>query len=1226
MYPIRVSGWLNMSIVSTKYGEMRIIDTDEVVSHSLSMYGEWASEELNLLSQLIQPDMCVLDVGAFIGTHSLAFSKFVGYKGKVYSFEPRKEVYAVLSENLSINNCNNVVAFNIALSDSVTTLKLNSLDLNEKENFGALSVDNDIFILDSITYKINVSTIDGLALGKVDFIKIDVEGMERQVLDGALETLFRDRPIIFCECNSLAAGYKIVEFCQNQQLDIYVILSSAYNPNNFNAIKENFFGEAKELSFLLIPKEKKEDINFSIINATLIPINTFEDLVLPLLHKPQYAYEILKFTSSYPSLGNKFPSPQYVDLKIFISSLNKSITESDTQITSLNNALLERGTQITSLNNALLERGTQITSLNNALLERDTQITSLNNALLERDNQISSLNSKISEYDVYVQQLISSKSWIITKPMRWVSRIIRGDFIAAADPIKKIFYSNKSLVLLLQDDKVSNKPLTDGLYIKPSPIKPTHPVAVILPVYRGVEMTKCCIVSAMPGILSIPEARIIVINDASPDKGMQEMLEQFAAQWPNVFFLLENEKNLGFVGTVNRGFTHFPQHDPVLLNSDVIVPTDWLSRLIDEAYSKNNIGTVTPFANNATLCSFPYFMQENPVPFNLDVDTIDAVFKANKLPCVIAPTGVGFCMYIRRSCLDEIGYLNEEQFGRGYGEENDLCQRALKKGWLNILSPNIYAYHEGGVSFSSDKQGLVDNAIHVIQKLHPSYHLDVQIFIQLDPLKSIRTQRYIQLLSHIAIPKVLMVTHALGGGISQHLQEINDYYDQRIVHILLTTGDNKGEIHIILGIDRHADRLVFNISTDYADIIKFLKNIGINAVHFHHMINLDLRLLSLPHELNVPHIFTIHDYYYLHGNPTLTDINGKYPGYYDEKAINPLHQLSDELTVESLRVNLSQALESAAYVIFPSNSTKEIFTSIYSKLNAVIAPHIEMDRDVFKKPTIFKQKNSYNVGALGALCREKGADLLEQVALVADKSIVPIKFKLLGYAYRPLKKVETTGPYISIDLLDLIKKHQLDIIFFSAQCPETYSYTLSSALNTGLPIIAPNIGAFPERLSERENTLIYTYSLLTEEIFDLITGFIKNLEAGNTVKAPKFSGDESVSGFYDSTYIEIVSGKFKEVDNNQIESTVPDLSSYVYVSKQVGSKSSLLSLLVRLRMHPSSRWLSSVVPKRLRQLIVKKLNGSSFVCPQELIKSKDKPKLSVKVSHQKKHKKKRRHR
>ena len=79
-----------------------------------------------------------------------------------------------------------------------------------------------------------------------------------------------------------------------------------------------------------------------------------------------------------------------------------------------------------------------------------------------------------------------------------------------------------------------------------------------------------------------------------------------------------------------------------------------------------------------------------------------------------------------------------------------------------------------------------------------------------------------------------------------------------------------------------------------------------------------------------------------------------------------------------------------------------------------------MDRDVFKKPTIFKKKNSYSVGALGALCREKGADLLEQIALIAEISTVPITIKLLGYAYRPLKKVETTGPYISAELTGLI--------------------------------------------------------------------------------------------------------------------------------------------------------------------------------------------------------------
>ena len=104
-----------MSIVPTKYGKMHIIDSDKVVSHALTLYGEWAMDELSLLSQIISPGMCVLDVGAFIGTHSLAFSKFVGHTGQVYSFEPRKEIYAVLLENLSLNGCDNVTALNMGL-------------------------------------------------------------------------------------------------------------------------------------------------------------------------------------------------------------------------------------------------------------------------------------------------------------------------------------------------------------------------------------------------------------------------------------------------------------------------------------------------------------------------------------------------------------------------------------------------------------------------------------------------------------------------------------------------------------------------------------------------------------------------------------------------------------------------------------------------------------------------------------------------------------------------------------------------------------------------------------------------------------------------------------------------------------------------------------------------------------------------------------------------------
>ena len=166
------------------------------------------------------------------------------------------------------------------------------------------------------------------------------------------------------------------------------------------------------------------------------------------------------------------------------------------------------------------------------------------------------------------------------------------------------------------------------------PLKPTNPVAVILPVYRDVEMTKRCILAAMPSVLSDPNAKFLAIDDASPSEGMQEMLKQLSLKWPNKFLLLKNEKNLGFVRTVNRGLAHFSEYDVVLLNSDVIVPQDWLSRLVDEAYSIANAGTVTPFSNNATICSFPYFLQNNAQPFDLDVDVIDAVFRQKKLPCI----------------------------------------------------------------------------------------------------------------------------------------------------------------------------------------------------------------------------------------------------------------------------------------------------------------------------------------------------------------------------------------------------------------------------------------------------------------------------------------------------------------------------------------------------------------------------------------------------------------
>lgn len=211
-------------------------------------------------------------------------------------------------------------------------------------------------------------------------------------------------------------------------------------------------------------------------------------------------------------------------------------------------------------------------------------------------------------------------------------------------------------------------------------------VSVILPVYRDVKMTETCIDAAMPGILGVPQATLVIVNDHSPDADMNSMLHKKVAQWRESIRLLTNERNLGFVASVNKGMRCVQNQDITLLNSDVIVPSDWLTRLQDEAYSRPDVATVTPLSNNTTICTFPEFLQDNPVPFGLGIDEVDNVFRYSRLSNVETPTGVGFCMYIRWDCMKTVGYFNEMRFGRGYGEENEFCQRAINKGWCNLIT------------------------------------------------------------------------------------------------------------------------------------------------------------------------------------------------------------------------------------------------------------------------------------------------------------------------------------------------------------------------------------------------------------------------------------------------------------------------------------------------------------------------------------------------------------
>lgn len=796
------------------------------------------------------------------------------------------------------------------------------------------------------------------------------------------------------------------------------------------------------------------------------------------------------------------------------------------------------------------------------------------------------LSVRLAESQAAYNDVIHSNSWFITKPIRFVVRSLRNGKKALRNNVESC---KRAATVYLRNQEVKAPVPAGKSYIVEAPIARIRSVTVILPVYKGIEMTRRCIEAAMPGILSMAGAKIIAINDCSPDAGMQDMLLELEAQWPDVLTVLENPNNLGFVKTVNRGMRQAAEADIVFLNSDVIVPQNWLERLTAEAYIAPNIGTVTPFSNNATICSFPAFLYENEQAFGLDVHQIDKVFAGARLPNVKAPTGVGFCMYVRRDCLDVVGLLNEEKFGRGYGEENDLCQRALKAGWSNVITPNLYAFHEGGVSFSSTKQALIENAFKAIVELHPDYHLDIQTFIAEDPVKLVRVNRLVQLLSTLDRPKVLQVSHEAGGGVKQHVEELSEALQANTYNLILKPRKGAGAVSLYMGTFPGADELVFHLPEELPKLVALLKGCGVGFVHFHHSLGLNPALFDLPAQLGTEYALTVHDFYWLGGNPTLTNEAGVYPGQYSDDLLNPAFPLPKGVSAAEWREQLRVFLESAKTVVFPSEYTLALYQQYYALKRPIVALHVENKRPVSSSVVPIIPKPRYTVGVLGALGKEKGADYLEQLAAKAKAANAPFDFKLLGFAYRELNGVFTSGQYDAAELVRLIAEHELDLILFPAQWPETYSYTLSYALASGLPIIAPDIGAFPERLASREHTLVYPFGIEPAELLEAMSTFVQSSVAGDLIQAPSHAQSLLNPDFYDVDYLQLVNNAVpRQQQPGFLELPATGIAAAEYEVPLTTREIVLLALWTLYRK-PGMQRLSRSVPYGVRQKIKRKL-------------------------------------
>lgn len=259
-------------------------------------------------------------------------------------------------------------------------------------------------------------------------------------------------------------------------------------------------------------------------------------------------------------------------------------------------------------------------------------------------------------------------------------------------------------------------------------------VAVIIPVYNAPQQFQRC-VFALQDTLPPTDVKVIVIDDASSDPHIDVVCNALPKGW----ILVKNRSNLGFVGTVNLGLALASPNDVVILNSDTQVTRGWLDEILNCAQSNERFASVTPLTNNGEIASVPTFCCPNAWPESPELWAEACVNSGPPLYPLI-PTAVGFCMFMRRACLDEIGGFDEVLFGRGYGEENDWCCRASDVGWLHGLCDQAFVAHEGGASFGPLGISADNISMQRLLSKHPDYLDRIQEFVEVDLMATRRQQ------------------------------------------------------------------------------------------------------------------------------------------------------------------------------------------------------------------------------------------------------------------------------------------------------------------------------------------------------------------------------------------------------------------------------------------------------------------------------------------------------
>ena len=441
--------------------------------------------------------------------------------------------------------------------------------------------------------------------------------------------------------------------------------------------------------------------------------------------------------------------------------------------------------------------------------------------------------------------------------------------------------------------------------------------------------------------------------------------------------------------------------------------------------------------------------------------------------------GVGFCMYIRRDCLDEVGLLREDLFAQGYGEENDFA--SVRATWDGVMSRRrACSSHILGDSPLGRVPAICARNTELLERRHSGYAALIQEHIKADPLAPARRRLDLARWRADRIrggESAILITHEGGGGVER--QVAVSVARQRAAGrraIVLRPGQlpDGGRCAVLSdGTDPGFPNLRYAMPGELPALLRLLARERPREIELHHMVGHHAAILDLVAGLGVPYDVHVHDYGWLCGRVALVGPERRYCGEPDvvrcEACVADAGSLIEEdITVANLRKRSARLFAGARRVIVPSDDTAPRIRRHFPATRPTVAPH-ESDAAIAEPVRSTAAEAWCRVCIVGAIGIHKGYQVVLDCARDAAERRLPLEFIVVGHTIDDRRLLATgrvfiTGGFAPEEAVQLIRAQNATLALLPSIFPETWCFSLAEAWRAGLRVAAFDIGAPAERI------------------------------------------------------------------------------------------------------------------------------------------------------------------